>query len=275
MLTDFGTQDPYTGIMKGIVLGLCPGSQIVDLTHAVERHAVRQGAFLLAESVGYFPPATVFLAVVDPGVGGARRAIAAEAGAYRFVGPDNGLLAEAVRKCGGGRVVELANPAYRRSAVSTTFHRRDVFAPAAAYLASGVPLTAFGPDVVDPVQLETLSWYRLGGVILGEIVHIDIYGNLITSIGPMTWQGAERIVLSNENDSVPALTLTIAALRASFPGLPDTVIAEFSRTYSAGVPGALMALIGSHGRLEIACNQGSAAQMTGLHIGDAVNLILE
>lgn len=153
VLTDFGTLDPYVGIMKGVMLGINPVAQIVDLTHAVVRHNVREGAFLLANSVRYFPRGTVFLAVVDPGVGGARRPLAADAGGYQFVGPDNGLLSYALDDLGGGRAVALTESAFRLPQVSYTFHGRDVFAPAAAYLSMGTPLDALGTPVTDAVKL--------------------------------------------------------------------------------------------------------------------------
>ena len=275
MLTDFGTHDPYTGIMKAVVLGICPDALFVDLTHAVQRHAIRQGAFLLAESVRYFPAGTVFLAVVDPGVGGVRRPIAADAGGYRFVGPDNGLLSDAIRECGGGSVVELVNARYRRNSVSATFHGRDVFGPAAANLANGMPLDAFGPVVTDMVSLIAADWTPEGAVVRGEIVHIDTYGNLITSIGPLTWQGADSLSLSSKYSTSIQLLVRAVSARVTVLSRGKPTIGGVSRTYGDVARGTLLALVGSYARLEVACNQGNAAQLTGAVIGDPVELTLE
>src|SRR5687767_396729 len=149
LLSDFGTRDHYAGTMKGVMLGICPDATLVDITHDVPAHDVVDGALQLAAACRYFPPGTIFLAVVDPGVGSARRGIAAEAGDYRFVAPDNGVLTLALREQPPKRVVELTERRYARPTVSRTFEGRDRFAPAAAWLAKGIQLTAPGRPVAD------------------------------------------------------------------------------------------------------------------------------
>ena len=144
LVTDFGLQDHYVGVMKGVMLGLCPDAQLVDISHGIPPQDIVGAALELEAAYRYFPPGTVFLVVVDPGVGSARRALAIDTGAHRFVGPDNGVLALAATATSGRRVVELINPQYARPTISLTFEGRDRFAPAAAWLASGVDVSAFG-----------------------------------------------------------------------------------------------------------------------------------
>src|SRR6476620_5288893 len=149
LLSDFGARDHYAGTMKGVMIGICPDVTIVDITHEVSPHDVMEGTLQLAASYRYFPAGTIFLAVVDPGVGSSRRGIAVEAGDYRFVAPDNGVLTAALRDLPPKRVVELTERRYARPTVSRTFEGRDRFAPAAAWLSKGVHLSAFGRPVTD------------------------------------------------------------------------------------------------------------------------------
>src|SRR5215204_7453019 len=144
LLSEFETSDHYVGMMKGVIIGICPDATLVDITHDIAPHDVMDGAIELAASYKYFPPGTVFLAVVDPGVGSARRGIAAEAGDYRFVAPDNGVLTSVLRDWPVKKIVELTDRRYARPTVSRTFEGRDRFAPAAAWLAKGTQLTALG-----------------------------------------------------------------------------------------------------------------------------------
>lgn len=275
ILTDFGTHDPYVGIMKGVILGINHHVQIVDLTHAVQPQAVRQGAFLLANSALYFPVGTVFLAVVDPGVGGGRRPVAVEAGGYRFVGPDNGLLSYAVRELGGGRAVALTEPDFRLPSVSYSFHGRDIFAPAAAYLSLGTPLEAFGAPVDDLVRLPPPLRARVGPIARGEIVHIDSFGNLESSLGPLYWRGNNTIELPAELAMGGASTVEASSVRVSLPSASMAPLGAVRHTYSDVDVGDLLAMISSAGYLEISRNHGSAQSATGAQIGDPVELILE
>src|SRR5213079_3477180 len=154
LLTDFGTRDHYAGTMKGVALGICPDATLVDISHEVPPHDVVGGALELAAAYRYFPAGTIFLVVVDPGVGSTRRGIAAEAGEYKFVAPDNGVLTVVLDEHPAKRVVELTERRYARPTVSRTFEGRDRFAPAAAWLAKGIELTALGRPVNDVVRLD-------------------------------------------------------------------------------------------------------------------------
>src|SRR5262245_3490744 len=181
LTTDFGLRDPFVGIMKGIICGICSHATLVDLTHEVAPFDVLEGAVALESAWRFFPAGSVHLAVVDPGVGGTRRALALQAGGHYFVGPDNGLFSFAMVSDGWSAVaVEAA--AYRRSEVSRTFHGRDIFAPAAAHLATGVPLPQLGPRVTDPVRLPFPACRREGDEIIGEVIGSDRFGNLLTSV---------------------------------------------------------------------------------------------
>ncbi len=275
VLTDFGLLDPYVGIMKGVIYGIDPAAQIVDLTHAVARHDVREGAFMLANSVGYFPQGTVFLSVVDPGVGGARRPIAAEAGGYQFVGPDNGLLSYALAVLGGGRVVELTEPEFRLPQVSYSFHGRDIFAPAAAWLALGTPLDAMGPAVADMVSLPFPTRIREGKTVRGEIVHIDGFGNIESSVGPLRWRDGATVELGFLTDGEPDQSFDAASVRVMLPWAAQPMLIGLRHAYSEVEPGMLLAMISSASFLEISRNGASAAELTGARIGDPVELSWE
>src|SRR3954464_4569688 len=154
LLSDFGTRDHYAGTMKGVMIGICPDVTFVDITHEITPHDVMEGALQLAASCRYFPAGTIFLSVVDPGVGSSRRGLAVEAGDYRFVAPDNGLLTAVLQQIPAKKIVELTERRHARATVSRTFEGRDRFAPAAAWLAKGVQLTALGPTVATCHQLD-------------------------------------------------------------------------------------------------------------------------
>src|SRR6478735_12120271 len=185
LLSDFGTRDHYAGTMKGVMIGICPDVTFVDITHDITPHDVVEGALQLAASCRYFPAGTIFLAIVDPGVGSPRRGIAAEAGDFRFVAPDNGVLTAVFRDLPPKRVVELTERRYARPTVSRTFEGRDRFAPAAAWLAKGIQLPALGRPVTD-FHLVDLPHPTLGAddqqrasTIRGQVLRIDRFGNLI------------------------------------------------------------------------------------------------
>src|SRR5215472_191729 len=177
LLTDFGTRDHYAGTMKGVALGICPDATLVDITHDVPPHDVLAGALELAASYKYFPPGTIFLVVVDPGVGSARRGIAVQTDDYRFVAPDNGVLTAVLAEHAAKRAVELTERRYTRPTGSRTFEGRDRFAPAAAWLAKGIELTALGRPAGELQRLDipqpTIEGDRLAGVVL----RVDRFGN--------------------------------------------------------------------------------------------------
>lgn len=240
LLTDFGTGDSYVAEVKGRLLSLGSGLTIVDVTHAIAPGDIAAAAFVLARAWPVFPERSVHLAVVDPGVGTARRALAVAAGGHLFTGPDNGLL-ESALKLKGARAVSLATPA----GASSTFHGRDVFAPAAAGLAGGTPLDRLGAPVTDPVRLGVPEPRREGAAIVGQVVYVDRFGSLVTNIP------GERVD--------PRGTVRVGphdlALRATFGDAP------------VGEP---LALIGSGGVLEIAVRDGRADAVLGLSRGAAV-----
>src|SRR5213075_2501051 len=194
LLTDFGTRDHYAGTMKGVALGICPDATLVDITHDIAAHDVLGGSLELAAAYKYFPPGTIFLVVVDPGVGSARRGIAADTGDYKFVAPDNGVLTSVLDEHPAKKVVELTERKYARPTVSRTFEGRDRFAPAAAWLAKGIELTAMGRPAGAIARLDlpqaTVEGDRgdAGRVIRGQILRVDRFGNLITNIDRRTFE---------------------------------------------------------------------------------------
>ncbi len=183
LLTDFGPTSPYVGVMKGAILKTNPQARLIDLTHAVSPHNIEEGAFLLLGAVRYFAPKTVFVAVVDPGVGSARRALAIKTKHYYFVGPDNGILTVAARSDGIERAVALKNTRYFLSPVSRTFHGRDIFAPVAARLAGGLVMTRLGPEVGDFKQMVLPAFVADGDLLQARILYVDQFGNLVTNVG--------------------------------------------------------------------------------------------
>jgi S-adenosyl-L-methionine hydrolase (adenosine-forming) len=248
-LTDFGTRDHYVGAMKGAALTICPEATLVDITHDIDPQDILGGALELAASYAYFPPRSVFVAVVDPGVGSARRALAAEAGDYTFVAPDNGLLTLVLRDLAAPRVVELRDPQFARATVSRTFEGRDRFAPAAAWLARGTPVASLGPGVESWEVLEIPRAEVSGNTLRGEVLRIDRFGNLVTSIDRDAFDGF----------AAPGAVVLVGPHRI-----------RLVTTYADAALHALCALFGSSNRLEIAVNGGSAARHLGVARGAPV-----
>ncbi|MFC2029718.1 S-adenosyl-l-methionine hydroxide adenosyltransferase family protein [Chloroflexota bacterium] len=257
LTTDFGRSDSYVGTMKGVILGICPEAALVDLSHEIQPQAVRQAAYLLSTAAPYFPPGTVHLAVVDPGVGGARRPVAVQTERATYVAPDNGLLSmplaadDAQLAPSRVQAIHLTESRYHLSGISATFHGRDIFAPAAAHLAAGVDPRQMGDTLrlSDLVQLALRKpVQQQDGSRLGEVLHVDHFGNLVTS-----FRGSE----TQAQCSV---------------GVADQVIAGLSRTFSDVEPGELVAYVGSSGHLEIAEREGRAAARLGVGVGAPVRL---
>ena len=251
LLTDFGLRDHYVGTMKGVVLGICPEATLVDISHEVAPQDIREGALELAAAFRYFPIGTTFLVVVDPGVGSTRRGIAADVGDYRFVAPDNGVLSVAFDQAPPRLAVELANRTYARPTVSKTFEGRDRFAPAAAWLANGMPLASFGPEATALVRLDVPRPRAIDGGLDGEVLRVDRFGNLMTNI-----DGATLARMPG------ALTVRVGS----------HVIPRVVSTYADVHIGELCALVDSSDRLEIAVHGGSAADMLGVGRGAVVQL---
>jgi len=254
-LSDFGTRDHYAGTLKAVVLGVCPDATLVDIGHDIPTHDVMTGALELGACYRYFPHGTVFLAVVDPGVGSSRRGIAADTGDYRFVAPDNGLLSAVFRDTPPKKVVELTERKYARPTVSRTFEGRDRFAPAAGWLAKGITLTWLGKGVTDFQVLELPQPLVDTTQISGEVVRIDRFGNLITNI--------DRRAFEQLASSGPV------AVRA---GSRD--VGRVVATYAEAPAGELCALFGSTDHLEIAVNAGDAAAQLRLSRGAVVTVRL-
>ncbi len=253
LLTDFGIHNHYAGTMKGVVLGICPAATLVDLTHAIPPQDVLTGALELADACRYFPSGTIFLAVIDPAVGSARRAMAVEAGGYLFVAPDNGLLTVVLNETPPTRLVELSNPQYALPTVSSTFEGRDRFAPAAAWLAAGVDLGALGRPLVEWHRLAVPEPRASEGRIEGEVLRVDHFGNLITNIGRDLF---DRVAAGSTD-------LEIVAGGHS---------ARIVTTYAEAESGDLCALFGSTEQLEIAVNGGSAAARLAVGRGGPVTI---
>lgn len=244
LLTDFGTQDGYTGAMRGVIAGIAPDAIVEDISHDLPHGDVHAAAWTLTTYAHLFPPGTVHVAVIDPGVGSDRRAIAARVGSHIFVAPDNGSLTRVLD--GDAEVVEIRERLYRRDDVSQTFHGRDIFAPAAAHLARGIALDQLGPRALGVIRLQYPQPVRTAGGIAGEVIHVDRFGNLITNI-PGSW--IEQIGGSawemHANDAV----------------------APVVRTYADVPAGQLLAYEGSSRMMEIGMRDGNAAAQTGLHRG--------
>lgn len=248
LLTDFGSVDTYVGQVKGAVLSVAPEVVLVDLSHAVPPQDIASGAFLLASAVEAFAPGTIHLAVVDPGVGSNRRAIAIQSTrGDHFVGPDNGLLWLAVERLGGlRRAVELREPRFWRSqTVGATFHGRDIFGPVAGHLARGVDMSALGPAVADLVRVELPR----ATAEHGEVLYVDTYGNLITNFSALDALTENELLRIGAYEARPA---------------PH---------YAAAERGALLVVAGSAGWLEISIRDGSAAHLTGATRGTPVHRV--
>lgn len=239
LTTDFGTRDGYVGAMKGVVLSRAPDAQIVDITHEIPRHDVAAGAYALATALPLFRRGTIHVAVVDPGVGGDRREVICAVGGQFVVAPDNGLLD--LLALGPMQAYAIENDEFRRSSVSMTFHGRDVFAAAAGALATGLPPAKAGPEV-------TLGGHLEGDLLSPSIVHVDVFGNLISNLRCEPFAGGAGVVIIAGRE-VPV-----------------------GRTYGDVEIGALVAYCGSANTVEIAAREGSAAEVLGVSLGESIEL---
>lgn len=251
LTTDFGQTDGYVGAMKGVILSICPEAVLVDISHEIRPQAVEQAAYVLSTAVDYFPPGTVHLVVVDPGVGSERRPIAVQAARATYVSPDNGVLSLALNQDPARQAVHLTEQGYHLSPVSETFHGRDIFAPVAARLACGSALDELGEalPLSDLVELPNHAPQPLpGGGWRCTILHVDRFGNLIINFRPQSPQRGLKV------------------------GAGGRWIEQFSRTFADADSGDLLAYAGSSGYLEIAVREGSAAKTLSLDAGDTVQI---
>jgi len=262
LMTDFGTGDGDVGVMKGVIAGITPNARIIDITHDIPPQRVASGAWVLASGYRYFPAGTVFVCVVDPGVGSSRGAIALHAGDWFFVGPDNGLFSYILAEQPAHAAVLLSNPAYHLQQVSSTFHGRDIFSPVGAHLArEGAALMRDLGAPLDPAtltRLESVLPVRHGPTIDARIIHVDNFGNLITSI-PLTM--------------LPDL-FDLRQVQATFPQR-GSVIDERRRFFADGPEDGRPFIYGdSSGYIAIAVRNGSAARTLGAAYGDAITFVI-
>jgi S-adenosyl-L-methionine hydrolase (adenosine-forming) len=254
LLSDFGLSDSYVAVMKGVIATVNPQIQVIDLTHQIAPQDIAMGRFQLMNAYAYFPPGTVHVAVVDPGVGSQRRSIAVQLASGFLVGPDNGLFSGVLSQNSAIAAVELTNQnVWRTPQPSSTFHGRDVFAPVGAYLAMGVPIDYLG----NAIGLNSLVQFSLPEAVetefglQGSIQAVDRFGNLITNIPANAVQGQIWSVRVDDD---------------SYWG---------KTTYADASPGEVIALVGSHGWIEVAANRGNAQEKLGLSVGSSISVVWE
>jgi len=258
LLTDFGASDVFVASMKGVILGINPLAHIVDLTHDIPAHNIREAAYLLHSAARYFPSGTIHVAVVDPGVGSERRPLLVFSMEQYFIAPDNGLLSYVLATEFDAEIRELTNKQYFLGSIGSTFHGRDVFAPAAAWLSRGEPIESFGPQVETIIRFEVPRAYEERSTLIGEVHHIDHFGNLITNIS------REDLVSFAGADHMNSLNVMIKQTR----------ILTLTRCYADAPPGKLAAVVNSDGWLELFCNQGRADAHVKAVIGDRVEVTI-
>lgn len=259
LMTDFGIKDGNVGVMKGVIWNICPEAQIADLSHVIGPQNIQEAALILSRSAPYFPAGTVHLVVVDPGVGTERRPMAARIGDFFYVGPDNGIITLWLERAQAQKqpceFVQLEDAKYRLPVVSHVFHGRDIFSPAAAHLACGVPLASFGRAFPDPVKLKLPKPVRTATGLRGEVIHIDHFGNIASNIRVEDLGEA----LSNKGRIVVHLGQT------EIQGMVDT--------FGERPVGEVIALLGSTGNLIVSVVNGSAAQKLGTKVGDTFEAV--
>ena len=256
--TDFGLTEHYVGVMKGVIRGIYPDAQVIDITNAVQSFDILDGALAIVQSYTYFPKDTIHLVVVDPGVGGTRRPLLVKAGMYQFVAPDNGVLSLIYELEERVSVRHITSEHYFRQPVSNTFHGRDVFAPVAAYIAKGVDATKFGEEITDYVRfLAPRPKAESPNTWKAVVLKADKFGNLITNITPGD-------IPQLFNGSANSFTITVGKAE----------ITRLCSSYSQGAAGELIAILGSSGLLEISSNKAAASRLAGADKGTPVNVTL-
>lgn len=258
LTTDFGLRDPYVAEMKAVILSISPNATIIDITHHVDKFNIQMGAYVLASACPYFPKGTVHVAVVDPSVGSKRRPIIVETERGCFVGPDNGLLALAAKEVDGqARVYEITNMEFRLPSVSRTFHGRDIFAPAAAHLACGRCPADFGKEIHQMISPKFMRTIRRKGALEGQVIHIDDFGNIITSF---TAKQLQTVKIEDEvHFKIGEVKLTVKLCKA----------------YDDVKKQQPLAIFGSSNLLEISMNQGSAAIKFNVQVGNKISIFCQ
>jgi S-adenosylmethionine hydrolase len=254
LTTDFGLTDGFVGVMKGVILNINPDATIVDIAHDIAPQNIKQGAFVFANAYPYFPPNTIHVVIIDPGVGSTRRPIAMQLGATICIAPDNGIISLAIQNSQFKiQCVHLTNPDFWLPRVSNTFHGRDIFSPVAAHLSMGVPIEKMGEPMDDWVRLpQSMKATREGNEIIGQVIHIDRFGNVMTNIGEEMLNGMNR------NKIVVRIG--------------DREIHGIKRTYAHGKQGEIIALISSSWNLELAMPNGNAANAIGTLVGSVLKV---
>jgi S-adenosyl-L-methionine hydrolase (adenosine-forming) len=256
LLSDFGIRDGYVAQMRGTFRSLCPNAVVEDISHEVERHNIPMGSFLLETTAPYFPKDTIHVAVVDPGVGGARKAIVVECETALFVGPDNGLMARASVRLGLKSIYEIREKEFQRNPVSSTFHGRDVFAYTAGMLATGRKPEEVGPQVSKLETLDLADPKLSGKTLVCQVLHVDVFGNIITNV-------TEKMIGATPMKFGETIEITLRAGKTR---------AKYVRSYYEADKGALAVLPGSQGFLEIAVREGSAGDKLGVKWLDMLEL---
>jgi len=250
LMTDFGYKDNYVGLIKGVILNIAPDTNILDLTHNIQAQNIKQAAFILNNSMEYFPKDSIFLSVIDPGVGSERKAIAVKTENFYFVAPDNGILTYALEKEKIIEIAELTNPKYHLRKISNTFHGRDIFAPVSAYLSKGIAISNFGYslDYYDITKIgKPYFLMQDNSHYSGEVIYIDNFGNLITSL------------------KASEIGLDISNLKDWTVEIGKHKIKGISETFSEVNENQLLAYIGSFGYIEIALRNGNASEYLGIN----------
>ena len=251
LLTDFGLKDPFVGIMKGVIYGINPDACIVDLTHEISCQDIFEGSFALYQSYNFFPPGTVHIIVVDPGVGGQRKNLIFETGKFMFVAPDNGVVSLAIEKEKDNlKIFEITNDRYLLKDVSNTFHGRDIFAPAGAHLSGGVRPEKIGGRIQEYKKINIPGIIKKGNQALATVIHIDKFGNLITNVD------------KSLNDKIKCIHIK------------KNIISRISNSYEEGSTSEALAIYGSANFLEISINNENAAEILGIQKGDTIPLDL-
>ncbi len=266
LTTDFGGSDHFAGTMRGVILGVNPSAQVVDLCNAVSSFDVLDAALTIAQAYRYFPPETIHLVVVDPGVGSPRRPLLAVTSKHYFIAPDNGVLSLVIEQEERVSVRHITADHYFLRPLSNTFHGRDIFAPCAGWLSKGVEAEKFGEEITDYVRFSLPKPKAVAANALkGAVLKVDKFGNLITNLTPENAPAVFASAVNASSSNASSNTSDAGSNPGSNPKLKITVgatpVAGLRGSYAEGAPGELFALLNSMGFLEIACNRGSASQL--------------
>ncbi len=254
LLSDFGLRDSYVAEMKAVILGICPDALIVDVCHEITKYDIKMGAYMLARAAPFFPKGTIHVAVVDPEVGTKRKPIIIMTKHHMYVGPDNGLLVLSAEKEGIDKVYEITNQNYMLRNISRTFHGRDIFSPAAAYLALGIPASDFGPEISEIIKPSFSQPKVCEQEILGEVIHVDGFGNIVTNISS---EHLRRIGIKEEE------SLTVVLRNSKFA-------IKWCSSYSEVQIDTPLIIEGSSGLIEMTVNRGDASRFLGVKTGDKI-----